>query len=122
MCLNSKTKIPTIAEKDIVCYKLVFKSMTPSISKYASIVELFPINEGLVCAEGKKTIEQYAFYKIGIGYLHSYTSLANAKNSCFDYHFILECTIPKGSEYFISKDGDEYASDKLIIGKKVYSF
>ena len=122
MCLYSKTKIPLIAKEDITCYKIVCRPLNSKVSKYDSVCFNFPINKGLIYAEGEKIILEYGYYQIGEGYLHSYTSLYHAKNTCFGYNFILECIIPKGSEYFISKDGDEYASDKLIIGKKVYSF
>lgn len=132
MCLcikgsyNSKcdpNKFKKIAKKDIVCYKvckLIFKNKK---SIYQSICQQFNYELGYHYYQTDKKF-RYG-YGYGGGYiavfvgLHSYTQLNKAKsNSLKKIHKIIECVIPKDSEYFVGVDND-YVSDNLIFIKEV---
>lgn len=122
MCLYSKTNISLIAEEDIECYKLVFSKEGYS-TKYQSVCEMFPYKEGLIKSKGNKIIWHNQYnntYTIDEGFLHTFTSIYFAKKKGYCYDEILRCIIPKGSKYFISDDGKEYASDKLLVCESVY--
>lgn len=115
MSLISKTNVALIADKDIICYKLVYPIYDNPI-KYNSIYKHYPIEKGLNYPKGGKTINKYdGSFEIGQGFFHSYVSLYIAKLSLLNNQEIFECIIPKGSEYFISEDNLEYASDKLLV-------
>lgn len=117
MCLRTKMTEPAIAEKDIICYKVIRKDMTSLYYNefkwefgriYTSWIE-----EGLLDNE-------YLIYQA----LHSYESLEGlrlayykAAPSCL----IVKCTIPSGSKVYKGRHEyiDGYASNQLIINEVI---
>lgn len=106
-----------IAEKDIVCYK----AMVPISEKQARSPYMLS-----VYTLGRKYSRPFTIKlsrprragdQINIGY-HSYSTINRAlretdylsDNSC-----IAECTIPKGSIYFVDPFHGEYVSNSIII-------
>lgn len=123
--LSEKVKLSymRIASEDITVYKVVIK-----IDKghYQSLYQMYEYKDGehhYQTGDKFGTIDD-SYYELMITTgLHSYTSLEVAHASleivqCKSYHYrylkIIECIIPKGSQYFkgIYK---EYCSDNLII-------
>lgn len=128
MCLivNKENCKAKVAEKDIICYKLMYGYCNDNkeiriITPY-QLKEL-PFNEPIV-AEGRATKhpdEDDANQKlIGQGVIHSYSALDGAVDDMIgfgDGNIIFKAIIPKGTKYY---EGDfdgtpAYGSKKLII-------
>lgn len=119
MCLYTTQEIPTIAEKDIICYKIIRKDMSSLYhddfkwefgKMYHSWMEA--VND---IQDRNKEIHQ-AF--------HSYETLEDLKKAYFSVTvpcLTVKCTIPKGSTVY-SGSHDElkgYASNQLIINEVI---
>lgn len=116
MCLITNNTRKYIAEKDIVCYKIVNIRDTEIISywygfpyelnKKYTIQVLRPIfmkNDDIRIEEG---FHSYRNLDIAKGYV--YCSMLNLLPE-----IIVKCIVPKGSEYYISSD--EMVSNQIII-------
>lgn len=119
MCLITKMKVPTIAEKDIICYKVIRKDMTSLYhddfkwefgKMYHSWMEA--VNDS---QDRNKEIHQ-AF--------HSYETLEDLKKAYFSATvpcLTVKCTIPKGSTVYSGSHDNlkGYASNQLIINEVI---
>lgn len=119
MCLYTTQEIPTIAKKDIICYKVICKDMSSLFHNdfkwtfgkmYYSWMEA--VNNIEDC---DKEIHQ-AF--------HSYETLEDLKKAYFSATcpcLTVKCTIPKGSEFYKGTHDDlkGYASNQLIINEVI---
>lgn len=131
MCWTSYS-IPVrhIAQEDIKCYKVFdklnivwddskkIKEVTSLYRKYL----YFPyiINPEIIIAHPKHPIcdwDYEYFYRIHEGY-HSYATLNAAMLYFNKLSNIIECIIPKGSEYYINED-NEIVSSNIIVTDKV---
>ena len=129
MCLVSDTDIPKIAQEDIVCYKVLIKvsNIKALFGKgYATPwYETKVKPKGLFKAKGGKSILKNYFnpgtYDVGRGFIHTYTGLDGSRipKNFIEGYRIFECIIPKGTEYFVSTDGEEYAPDCIIFKRKM---
>ena len=132
MCLVIKqleSKIePKIADKDIICYKLVERTKIKGVykSKYQGfeyvIKQLYTNNLDIRFAN--KSIKRYfytGFYKIEEGMFHSYTSSMYPILSPSSYYTLLKCIIPKGAYYFEGyfDDAPSYASSQIKILEEI---
>ena len=116
MCLITNDTRKYIAEKDIVCYKVVniqdkeitsyWFNFSYELNRKYTIQVLQPIfmkNDNIRIEEG----------------FHSYRNLDTAKDYIYCSMFnllpeiIVKCIVPKGSEYYISSK--EMVSNQLII-------
>jgi len=115
MCLVTIMVKPAVAEKDIICYKIIRKNMTSLYynefewelgKKYTSWIEENPNDNEI----------HQAF--------HSFESLEGLKDA---YYMVTEpcltvkCTIPKGSKFYRGKHDyiEGYASNQLIINEVI---
>jgi hypothetical protein len=143
MCLViTKFNKPKIAQEDIKCYKILFKSSVRQGLFYAPY-QLFNYELGVTyftnisvsynCNTFGLSFFRYIFYKFFNDFLdvkgvnqgfHSFVNLKNAieeRNSDVDYKRLVigECIIPKGAKYYkgtyLSYDG--YVSDSIKINK-----
>lgn len=119
MCLYTTQEIPTIAEKDIICYKIIRKDMSSLYhddfkwefgKMYHSWMEA--VND---IQDRNKEIHQ-AF--------HSYETLEDLKKAYFSVTvpcLTVKCTIPKGSTVYSGSHDDlkGYASNQLIINEVI---
>lgn len=115
MCLQTTQKDPLIAKRDIICYKLVEKSI--ETDKYRSFYLYSPVE--LNTYYYSKLINEYAcsyYNKINFG-LHSFTSKKQAikyakRASLFPNNMgeIIKCIIPAGSEYYKGKTDNNFSS------------
>lgn len=113
MCLEKKSLIPRIALKDIVVYKALNNfdgALSTKITK--NTIKLGVTYKGIFRAG------IYTYYKcnprslisslfnrfITSGYIHSYPYKEIVEDIWGDT--IVECIIPKGTLYFIGKNGD----------------
>lgn len=143
MCLViTKFNKLKIAQEDIKCYKILFKSSVRQGLFYAPY-QLFNYELGVTyftnisvsynCNTFGLSFFRYIFYKFFNDFLdvkgvnqgfHSFVNLKNAieeRNSDVDYKRLVigECIIPKGAKYYkgtyLSYDG--YVSDSIKINK-----
>lgn len=113
MCLSTKQNKPTVARKDITCYKILRKDMTSYFHHYKW--ELGKLYE--------TKMDMYYVSTINLGF-HSYKSLDNVKTEyclCSQSCVIVECTIPKGAKVYQGTHQmvDGYTSNQLIVNKLV---
>ena len=121
MCLITSNNTSYIAERDIICYKVLNGRYTPYRNIKVNILQLL----GLMPfkAEGFIDIYPNVFgYIIEGGMIHTFVN----ENEAIDanaYHIkdrVYKCIIPKGTEYFISSDKEEYCSKKIKFVKRIY--
>ncbi len=132
MCLEKKSRIPRIATKDIIVYKILIpkyhelftpyyndnieigKTYKGTFSRYSIWIKHKPraFTNNIICF----LISLFFSKIISSGYIHSYNNyniIFNTNNWFYgNYYLIVKCIIPKGTLYFIGKDGD-IASRKL---------
>lgn len=123
MCLFKKSKIPRIALKNIVVYKILRAYKLDGKKYYETFIRNFQVN--LDCIYTGKFDRYESLYKsfkepwINSGYIHSFNSLEKAKkilnspDAC-----IVECIIPIGTLYW-KGDNNEIASRKLKYNKVI---
>ena len=124
MCLVIKKLESKIADKDIICYKLVKRTKTKGIYESSFqgfeyvIRQLYTNNLDIRFAN--KRIKRYfykCFYKIKEGMFHSYKSNPYPTLNTSSYYVLLKCIIPKGAYYFEGYFGNcpSYASSQIKI-------
>lgn len=121
MCMRIKIDAKyNIAEEDIPISKLLFSCRKTLITPYVGM--RVPENGVLIPKEGFEHIpikfeETTNFPIIEEGAIHCFAPI-NYKDAqywssdTFDYY---PGVIPKGTEYYISEDGEEYAAMKVIL-------
>ena len=132
MCLFLNHLIPKIADKDIVCYKLVKRTKIKGIYKssfqgFEYIIRRLYTNNINIRFVNKivKTwclTYPYLMYSIDEGMFHSYESrlcpvILSPLPSCA----LLKCIIPKGAYYFEGyfDDSPSYASSQIKILEEI---
>lgn len=124
MCLYSKTPIPSIAQEDIICYKMFHISpiwdtllMTPYRLEVVNLVD-FPFM--FVASSDKRVIPirgshiNLIRYQIGPGFIHAYTH--PIKSYSIHYCVVL-CKIHKGTKYYVSTGGEEICASQMELIK-----
>lgn len=124
MCLLTTQQVPQIAEEDIICYKVISPDMT---SLYYTE---FKWELGKLYETEIECCSKWVFTEVSQAF-HSYKSLLDLMYGYFKSLspcMMVKCTIPKGSEYYLGKQGemDGYASNKIIVNeildvKKVFN-
>ena len=128
MCLVLSHLKPKIADKDIVCYKLVEKTKIKGIykSNYQGfeyiIRQLYTNNLDIRFAN--KSMKWYfykSFYKIEEGMFHSYVSHLYPILSPLPCCALLKCIIPKGAYYYEGEfdESPSYASSQIKILEEI---
>ena len=129
MCLDINHLKPKIADKDVVCYKLVKRTKIKGIYKssfqgFEYIIRQLYINN-LDIRFVNKNMKRYfytGFYKIEEGMFHSYVShLYPVILSPLPNCALLKCIIPKGAYYFEGyfDDCPSYASSQIKILEEI---
>ena len=108
MCLRLDYSEPKIADKDIICYKLVEKTKIKGIYKsyfqeFEYIIrQLYTNNIDISFVNKIKKHYYKCFYIIEEGMFHSYASyLYPVILSPLPHGALLKCIIPKGAYYYI---------------------
>ena len=128
MCLVIKQLEPKIADKDIICYKLVKRTKIKGIYKSSFqgfeyiIRQLYTNNLDIRFAN--KSIKHYFykdFYIIEEGMFHSYASNLYPILSPLPWCALLKCIIPKGAYYFEGyfDESPSYASSQIKILEEI---
>ena len=132
MCWVSKSKtmpIKNIAEKDIICYK-VFHIQNIIFEQFdkSKIQKLYSEYMNFLYIPYKKQehinlkIENYIYDKrITFGY-HSYSTIERALYGIHNSNYtIVECIIPKDSEYYVNSR-QEIVSSNIIVTDKILNY
>ena len=128
MCLDINHLKPKIADKDIVCYKLVKRTKIKGIYKSSFqrfeyvIRQLYTNNLDIRFAN--KSIKRHfytCFYIIEEGMFHSYTSNLYPILSPLPNCALLKCIIPKGAYYYEGyfDYSPSYASSQIKILEEI---
>ena len=133
MCLDIKQLKPKIADKDIICYKLVKRTKIKGIYKSSFqrfeyvIRQLYTNNLDIRFAD--KVIKNLCpsrphlgIYAVEEGMFHSYAShLYPVILSPLPNCALLKCIIPKGAYYFEGyfDDAPSYASSQIKILEEI---
>ena len=131
MCLKLNSLEPKIADKDIICYKLVKRTKTKGVYKSSFqgfeyvIRQLYISNFDIRLAS--KIIKTwcltypYLMYNIDEGMFHSYKSNLTPILSPLPSCALLKCIIPKGAYYFEGyfDDSPSYASSQIKILEEI---
>ena len=124
MCLVTNTPIPTILDKDLVVYKVLYKLSNRIYSIYQyhryDIGKIYHDEEiGIVpnIIRGQKTPNGYCVYEA----YHACTTLDRANDHIdkIGKWRIYKCIIPKGSKVFFDRSCDDIASDTIIIKRRL---
>ena len=131
MCLVTIQLEPKIADKDIVCYKLVKRTKIKGIYKSSFqefeyiIRQLYTNNLDIRFANKSIKRSFYkCFYIIEEGMFHSYASyLYPVILSPLPHGALLKCIIPKGAYYYEGyfDDSLSYASSQIKVLEEIKS-
>lgn len=116
MCLITNNLHKYIAEKDIVCYKIVNLRDNKIISYWYDFI--YELNKKYTIPVLQPIFRKNGNIRIEKGF-HSYRNLYIAKYYiCYDMfnllpEIIVKCIVPKGSEYYINSK--EMVSNQIII-------
>lgn len=130
MCLHVKTTKPSIAEEDIVCYKVLEYSSI--FKEYVTPFRSCPMKIGNTLHDRKdwefSITEFITGFFLAAGGFHTYEVIADAKHFARELDnstIVVKCIIPKSTEYFkgwTTLDGYHvrgYASKDLKLIKEV---
>ena len=137
MCWTSDTNpISKTADKDIICYKVFsIEDIKYKVKKFlgipfrkVGIEELYSLYKQYkyipyatnpkVTIYYRKYNDIYSWWAIDKGY-HSYSTLSKAEFvRCKIFELIVECTIPKGSVYYLNEN-NEIVSSNIIVTDKI---
>ena len=127
MCLVTKQLEPKIADKDIVCYKLVKRTKIKGVYKSSFqgfeyvIRQLYTDNIDISFVNKIKKHFYKCFYIIEEGMFHSYASNLYPILSPLPWCALLKCIIPKGAYYFEGyfDESPSYASSQIKILEEI---
>ena len=114
MCLETTQKRAKIAKEDIHCYKVmrVVNTHIRSIYQY----HRYYINK-LETIDKFGIVKYSTFVFIDEG-LHAYISLETALcRTIWNTGILYNCTIPKGSKYYLGNDDDIVSNQMMINGR-----
>ena len=130
MCLLINQLKPKITDKDIICYKLVYKTKIKGIYKAANQDFEYIIRQSYTNNIDIKNIifriypGPFNMYSIEEGMFHSYVNNLNNANFILNNlpnYTALKCIIPKGAYYYIGMCGSNlsYASSQIKILEEI---
>ena len=127
MCLVINQLEPKIADKDIVCYKLVERTNIKGIYKssfqgFEYVIRQLYTNNIKIEFSHKLIKDKVLFgYSIEAGMFHSYASNSYPILSPLPHCALLKCIIPKGAYYFEGyfDDSPSYASSQIKILEEI---
>ena len=116
MCFYTNHSLPKIAQKNIVCYKILNRRWSPHVPFY---YEKNKINEkvALIVVYSNQIYQGYHSYKTFWQYIPKYDDYASVPKSKFR---IYKMIIPKGSVYY--ENYQEYVSETIILKRKAFFY
>ena len=126
MCLSINHLEPKIADKDIVCYKLVERTKIKGIYKshlleFEYIIRRLYTNYFDIKYADMLIKRRYSRFAIEEGMFHSYSSRIYPILDSLPNCALLKCIIPKGAYYFKGYYGNypSYASSQIKILEEI---
>ena len=126
MCLILTQLEPKIADKNIICYKIVKKSKVKGIYKsgiqgFEYIIRQLYTNHINIKYINIYIKKYYNIFTIGVGMFHSYANYLPTKLAPSSDYITLKCIIPKGSYYFEGYSNNLllYASSQIKILEEI---
>ena len=127
MCLVTTQLEPKIADKDIICYKLVERTKIKGVYKssfqgFEYVIRQLYTNNIKIEFSHKLIKDRVLFgYSIEEGMFHSYASKSSPILSPLPWWALLKCIIPKGAYYFKGYYGNypSYASSQIKILEEI---
>lgn len=126
MCLITTQLKPKIADKDIICYKIVKKSKVKGVYKsgiqrFEYIIRQLYINHINIKYINIYIKKYYNIFTIGVGMFHSYANYLLTKLALSSDYITLKCIIPKGSYYFEGRHNGilGYTSSQIKILEEI---
>ena len=126
MCLVTTQLEPKIADKDIICYKLVKRTKIKGVYKssfqgFEYIIRQLYTNNIKIEFSYKLKRETAIGYFIEEGMFHSYASNLYPILSPLPHCALLKCIIPKGAYYYEGyiDDSPSYASSQIKILEEI---
>ena len=126
MCLFINQLEPKIADKDIVCYKLVKRTEIKGVYKsnyvrFEYIIRQLYTNYFDIKYVDMLIKRRYNLFAIENGMFHSYASNVYFILKPLQYCTLLKCIIPKGAYYFKGYYGNypSYASSQIKILEEI---
>ena len=126
MCLFINQLEPKIADKDIVCYKLVKRTEIKGVYKsnylrFEYIIRQLYTNYFDIKYADMFIKRRYNLSAIEEGMFHSYASNVYSILNPLQYCTLLKCIIPKGAYYFKGYYGNysSYASSQIKILEEI---
>lgn len=130
MCLEIKSPNCLIAEKDIICYKVLLKYKSDQMYHSPYWDFIWDFNTKYEQQFSLEYNRRYSIFYVEKGF-HTIQCSSDAKcfidkiyiDNCFktliERFVVVKCTIPKGSKYYKGRhsDLDCYASNQLIINE-----
>ena len=124
MCLIAKTDKLKTATEDIHCFKRIefigrWSSIafhTPFVYRSVPIDALIGNKDFVAVGDFSPIKENDGKYYIAEGVIHSYLIEAEAKNHSYSDEIVVECVIPKGTEYI---EGFDNWGCPCVASKKV---
>lgn len=128
MCLFKKHSTVLIADKDLLCYKVLYKDLKSIY--YSFSYELNKIytkewdQDFIKDCNRRKNLDHNMFHSClsKANCIHFYGQISvldyngNTKGELSSEQILVECTIPKGTKYYLG-EYDEIGSEKIIINK-----
>ena len=126
MCLYSRTPIPSIAQEDIICYKMfevnpIWSQLLLTPYRLVTVKSCdFPC---MFTASSNKCVtpvyeapftNNILGYSIGPGFIHAYTHPIH--NTMHRFCVVL-CKIHKGTKYYVSLEGTEICASEMELIK-----
>lgn len=124
MCLYSRTPIPSIAQEDIICFKMfeinpIWGQLLLTPYRLVAVHSCdFPY---MFVASSNKCVNpvyeapftnNILGYKIGPGFIHAYIHPIDITS----YRFcVVLCKIHKGTKYYVSTDGKEICASQMEL-------
>ena len=126
MCLFINQLEPKIADKDIICYKLVKRTeikgvYKSNIQRFEYIIRQLYTNYFDIKYVDMLIKRRYNLFAIEEGMFHSYASNVYFILKPLQYCTLLKCIIPKGAYYFKGYYGNypSYASSQIKILEEI---
>ena len=126
MCLVTTQLEPKIADKDIICYKLVKRTeikgvYKSNIQRFEYIIRQLYTNYFDIKYVDMLIKRRYNLFAIEEGMFHSYASNVYSILKPLQYCILLKCIIPKGAYYFKGYYGNypSYASSQIKILEEI---
>ena len=125
MCLKlSEKRLPSVAEHDIICYKMLRFRKQAYWSFYETPYANMLVSDRII--NGEENLKPWPeiritgpMQKIDQGFIHTYANLDDAKHQqkwisqAGDTYDIFKCIIPKGTKFY---DGECFAGAEPVPG------